>query len=145
MSAWIQQDKFEYTLIVCSLTWGFVESFFSTFLHFHYWAAITCWLRDVRLISDKTKINYILFPNGQVFFLGIRLTRLTIPRSLNSFKGEVFSFLSVFSAQYDFGIWVSSISHIMWLHSPTKKWQLFSFRSLKNYHVLAFWQFIPQY
>ena len=36
-------------------------------------------------------INYCLFPHGQVFSLGIRLTRLTIPRSANSFK-EVFLF-----------------------------------------------------
>ena len=33
----------------------------------------------------------------------------------------------------------------MCLHPLTNKQQLFSFRSLKNYHVLAFWQFIPQY
>ena len=55
----------------------------------------------------------ILFPHGQVFSLGIRLTRLTLPWSLNSFKGEVFSFLSVFPVRHDFGILVSSISQIM--------------------------------
>ena len=42
-SAWIQQDKFGYTLIVCSLTWDFVESFLSSFFYFRYWAAITRW------------------------------------------------------------------------------------------------------
>ena len=47
--------------------------------------------------------------------LGFRLTRLTIPRSLSSFKGEAFSYLSVFSARQDFGIWVSSISQITFL------------------------------
>ena len=77
--------------------------------------------------------------------LGIRLTRLTIPRSANSFKGEAFSFLSVFSVQHDFGIWVSSVSQIMCLLSPTNKRQLVSFRSLKNDYVLAFWRFIPSH
>ena len=43
-------------------------------------------LVNTRLISNKTKINDCLFPRGQVFFFGICLTRLTIPRSLNSFK-----------------------------------------------------------
>ena len=52
---------------------------------------------------------------------------------------RIFSFLSVFSAWHDIGIWVSSISQIMCLHSPTKK------RSLKNHHMLAFWRFIPHY
>ena len=41
--------------------------------------------------------------------------RLTLSRSLCSFKGDFFSFLSVFSAQHDFGICVSSISEIMFL------------------------------
>ena len=123
--------------------------------HLFLFSFLGCYntLIDGRLIPDKTKINYCPFPRGQVFSLGIRL-----PRSLNSFKGEIILFLSVFSAQDDFGIWVSSTSQIMWLHSPTKKrqmlmclkpstnkQQLFSFRSLKNYHVLAFWPFIPQY
>ena len=106
-SAWIQQDKSEYTLIVCSLIWDFVESFLSS------------------------KINYCLFPCGQIFSLGICLTRLTIPWSASSFKGEAFPFLSVFTVQHDFGIWVSSVSQIMCLYSPTKKWQLVSFRSFK--------------
>ena len=61
-------------------------------------------------------------------------------RSANSFKGEAFSFLLVFSAQHDIGIWASSVSQIMCLHSLTKKRQLVSFRSLKIYHVLAFWR-----
>ena len=69
--------------------------------------------------------------------------RLTIPWSANSFKGEAFSFLSVFFALHDFGIWVSSVSQIMRLHFPMNKRQLPSFRSLKNDHVLAFWWFIP--
>ena len=31
------------------------------------------------------------------------------------------------------------------LHPATNKWQLPNFRCLKNYHLLAFWRFIPQY
>ena len=54
--------------------------------------AITRWSRDVHLISDKININYCLFPRGQDFSLGIRLTRLTIPQSAGSFKGKAFSF-----------------------------------------------------
>ena len=108
-----------------------------------YWVSITRWQKDTRLISDKTKINNCLFPRGQVFSLGIRLTRITIPRSLSSFKGEVFfSFLSMFSAWYDF--WNLDFFHIpnyvlsfstnnrqilMCLHPSTNKWQLNSFRS----------------
>ena len=34
---------------------------------------------------------------------------------------------------------------LMCLHPSMSKWQLFSFCSLKIYHVLAFWQFLPQY
>ena len=49
----------------------------------------------------------------------------------------------MFSVWHDFGIWVSSVSQIMCLHFPTNKGQLVSFRSLKNYHVLAFWLIIP--
>ena len=113
---------------------------------------------DTHLISDKIKINYCLFPCGQVFSLGIRLMRLTIPRSPSSFKGEAFSFLSVFSAWHDFwnlgffripnyvlSFSINKRQLLMCLHPSTNKWQLFSFRSLKNYHVLAFWPFIPQY
>ena len=54
-------------------------------------------------------------------------------------KEKLFSFLLVFPTRHYFGIWVSSVSQIMCLHSPTKKRQV-SFRSLKNYHVLAFWR-----
>ena len=102
-------------------------------------------------ISDKTKIDYCLFPRRQVFSLGIRLTRLTIPRSAGLSKGEALSFLSGFSAWHYFGIWVSFISQITCLHSPTKKqqllmclhplttkWRLTGLRSLKIHLVLAF-------
>ena len=67
---------------------------------------------DTRLISDKTRIDFCPFLRGQVFSLGIRLTRLTIPRSAGSFK---FYFPSWFSAPHYFEIWVSFISHIMFL------------------------------
>ena len=88
-SAWIQQDKFEYTSLVCSFTWDFVGSLFLFFLQlldYHN----TEW--DVRLISDKTKINYRLFHRGKVFSLGIRLTRLTIPRVWIHSKEKLFIF-----------------------------------------------------
>ena len=91
------------------------------------------------LRRDKTMINYRLFPRGQVFSLGIRLTSFTIHLGANSFK-EAFSFLSVFSARHNLGIWVSSVSQIMCLHCPMNKRQLGIFRWLKNYHVLAFWR-----
>ena len=68
------------------LTWDFVEFILLSFF-FRYWVSIT------RLISDKTRINYCSFPRGQVFPLGIRLTRLTMSRSAGSFKREVRSFL----------------------------------------------------
>ena len=61
---------------------------------FRYWVSITRYYEDSRLISDKTRINYCSFSRGQDFSLGIRLTKLTIHRSLNSFKGEVFSLFS---------------------------------------------------
>ena len=90
--------------------------------------------------------------------------RLTISQSAGSLKGEALSFLSGFSAWHYFGIWVSFISQITCLHSPTAKrqlimclhplttkWQLTSLRSLKI-HVLAFFfffffllQFLPPY
>ena len=60
-------------------------------------------------------------------------------------KEKLFSFISVFSAWHDFGIWVSSISQTMCLHSSTNKRQLPSFRSLKSYHALAFGRFLPRY
>ena len=41
-SAWIQQEKFKYTSIVCSLTWAFAESFLSSFSS-RYWVSITRW------------------------------------------------------------------------------------------------------
>ena len=47
------------------------------------------------------------------------------PTPVCSFKGEVLSFLSGFSVQHYFGIWVSFISQITCLHFPTKKRQLF--------------------
>ena len=126
--------------------------FFLSLLGFH-----------THLISDKTKINNCLFPRGQVFSLDIRLTRLTIPRSAVSFKEEALSFLSGFSEQHYFGIWVSFISPnyvsslsdektatlhvspplttkwqlIMRLHPVMNKWQLTCLRSLKIHHVLA--------
>ena len=66
-------------------------------------------------------------------------------------RRSIFSFLSVFSARHDFGIWVSSISQIMflvfqrtagnslwYLHPSTKKWSLNSFCNMKIHHVLAF-------
>ena len=111
-SVWIRQDKFEYILIVCSLTWDFVESVLFSF-SFHNWASITRLQKDTRLISDKTKINYCLFPREQIFSMGLRSKRITILQSASSFKGVVFSFLSVFSARYHFGIWLSSLSQIM--------------------------------
>ena len=95
-----------------------------------------------RCTSDKAKINYRLFPRGQGFSLGIRLTTFTILVRIHS-KEKLFSFLLVFPVRHYFGIWVSSVSQIMCLHSPTKKRQLVSFRSLKNYHVFAILPFIP--
>ena len=118
-----------------------------------YWVSITRWYNDTCIISDKTKINNCLFPRRQVFTLGIRLTRLTIPRSLNSFKGEVFFFFSL-SVLYAAWLWNLGFFHIpnyvlsfsmnkrqllMYLHPSTNKRQLLSFRSLKIYHMLAFW------
>ena len=118
---------------------------FRIFYFFFFFSLLGCHntLIERCTSSDKTKINYCLFPRGQVFSLGIRLTRLTIPRSANLFIGEAFYFLSVFSVRHDFGIWVSLVSQIMCLHSLTNKRQLVCFRSLKIYHVLAFWPFIP--
>ena len=87
---------------MCSLTWDSVEFILFSFSS-RYWVSITRF-QDTRLISDKTKIHYCLFPCGQLFSLSIHLTRLTIPRMASSFKGEAFSFLSVFSARHDFGI-----------------------------------------
>ena len=104
-----------------------------------------CYLASI--IKKVDKKMHILFPIRlrliTIFFLmdkstalGIHLTRLNIPWSANSFKGEAFYFLSVFSALYDFGIWVSSLSQIMCLHFPMNKGQLVSFHSLKNDHML---------
>ena len=74
--------------------------------------------------------------------LGIRLTKLTIPRSANSFKGDAFSFsaCSLCGMTLEFGFLPYPK---LYLHFPTNKGQLPSFRSLKNDHVLAFWRFIP--
>ena len=67
------------------LTWDFVDFILLSFF-FRYWDSITCWWKDTRHISDKNRINYCSFPRGQVFPLGIRLTRLTMSRSVGSFK-----------------------------------------------------------
>ena len=88
------------------------------------------------------------------FSLGIRLTRLTIPRSLNSFKGEVFFFsLMVLCAalfwnlrffhipNYILGFSTNKRQLFMRLHPLTITWQLTYFCSLKNYHVLTFGSF----
>ena len=80
------------------------------------------------LFQIRSRLIIVSFFVDKFFSLGIRLMRLTIPRSANSFKGEAFSFLSVFPARHCFGILVSSVSLYMCVHSPTKK----------NYHVLAF-------
>ena len=67
------------------LTLDFVEFILLSFF-FRYWISMTRWWKDTRLISDKTRINYLSFPRGQVFSLGIRLTRLTMSQSAGSFK-----------------------------------------------------------
>ena len=85
------------------------------FSFFRYWVSITCWSKDTCLISDTTRINYFSFSCGQVFSLGICLM---MPPYLGVWvhsKEKLFSFLSGFSAQHYFGIWVFSISQIMFL------------------------------
>ena len=103
MSAGIQ-DKFEYTSIVCPLTWDFVESFLS----FFFLSLLGC---HNKLIRMRPRLIIVPFLVDKSFF-SIRLTRLTMLRCANSLK-EAFSFLSVFPAQHYFGIWVSSVSQIM--------------------------------
>ena len=90
------------------------------------------------------------------FSLDLRLRRHTIPWSLSSFKGEVFFFfsLSVLCAAW---LWDLGFFHIpnhvltfltnkklflMCFHLSTNRWQLLS---LKVYHVLALWLFLPQF
>ena len=89
--------------------WGLFSSLFFFFFS-RYWVSITFWWEDIRLISDKTRINNCSSSRGQVFSLGIRLTRLIIPRS-----AEFILLFSAFSARHYFGILVSFISQIMFL------------------------------
>ena len=119
---------------------------------------------DTRLISDKTRINYCSYPRGQIFSLGIRLTRLTIPRSAGSFKRISFFFsLMVLCAalfwnldffhipNYVLGFSTNKRQLLMHLHPLRNTWQITMrlhpvmnerqrtyFRCLKNYHVLIF-------
>ena len=88
------------------------------------------------LFQLRPRLIIVSFLLDKSTALGIRSTRLTIPRSVNSFEGEAFYSLSVFSARHDFGIWVSSVSQILCLHFSMNKGQQVS---LKNDHVLAYW------
>ena len=67
---------------------------FSSLFFFH-WVFTTCWSKDTRLISDKTRINYCSFSRGQVFYLGIRLTRPPYLGVWVHSKDKLFSFLCV--------------------------------------------------
>ena len=67
------------------LTWDFVEFILLSFF-FYFWVSITRSWKDTRLISDKTRINYCSFPQGQDFPLGVCLTSLTMSWSAGSFK-----------------------------------------------------------
>ena len=57
------------------------------------------------LFQIKPRLITYSFLVDELTALGIRLTRFTITRRANSFKGETFSFLSVFSVWHYFGIW----------------------------------------
>ena len=99
-------------------------------------------IENARLISDKTKINYCIFPCGQVFSLGICLTRLNTPRSANSLKEMLFLFsqCSLRSMTLEFLFFFFTHPKLC-LPSPTNKGPLVSLRSLKN-DMLAFGGFI---
>ena len=99
--------------------------------------------RNVHVVFQiRPRLIIISFLVDKSPALDISFNEAHMPRIANLFSGEAFTFLSVFSGWHDFGIWVSSVSQIMCLRSSTNKQQLVSFRSLKNNHVLAFWQFI---
>ena len=128
-----------------------------------YWVSISCWLKDTRLISNKTKNNNCSSSRGQVFSLGICLTRLTIPRSAEFIQRISFFFSqrSLRGIILEFGflsypkLWSWFFNEqkqpLMHLHPLRNKWQLIMrlhpvmndrqltyFRSLKNYHALIF-------
>ena len=116
------------------LTWDSVEFILFSFF-FRYWVSITRWWKDTRLISDKTRINYWSFPRGQVFSLGIRLTRLTIPRSAEFIQvtSFFFSLRSLHGIILEFGFlsypkvcsWFFNEQRqlLMRLHPLTTTWQ----------------------
>ena len=87
-SAWIQQDKFEYTLIVCSLTWDSVEFILSSFplvISFPLYVG-----RRIHVLF-QIRLRLIIISFLVDKFL---LWEFVLPRSLNSFKGEVFFLFS---------------------------------------------------
>ena len=70
----MQQDKVEYTKIVCSLS---LLGFYNTLIKGY-----------TRLISDKTKINNCSSSRGQVFFFGYSFNEADPYLGvLSSFKG----------------------------------------------------------
>ena len=99
-------------------------------------------LLDTGLILDQNKINNCLFPRGQVFPLGIRLTRLTMPRSADSFK-RFFSLCGII-LEFGFFSYPKSCSWFfneqrqlfMRLHSVMNKWQL----TMRPNPVINEWQ-----
>ena len=90
------------------------------------------------LFQIRPRLFIISFLVDKSPAFGISFNEAHRPLNGNSFRGEAFYFLSGFTAQHDFGIWVSSVSQIMCLRPPTNKRLLVSFCSLKNDHVLAF-------
>ena len=89
-------------------------------------------------------------------FLWYSFNEATIPRSLSSFKGEAFSFLcSLRGIILEFGFlpylklcsWFFNEQRqlLMRLHPVMNERQLTYFRSLKNYNVLTYGVFSPQY
>ena len=128
-----------------------------------YWVSIPCWLKDTRLISDKTKINNCFSSHGHCFSLGIRLRRLTIPWStefiqgisffyfLRSLRGIIFyfGFLSYpklcswfFNEQKQLLMRLhplrNKVATLRRPHPVMNERQLTNFRGLKIHHVLIF-------
>ena len=116
---------------------GFSKVF--SFLSFlSLWTPITRLSKDARLISDKTKISYFLFPRGQVSSFGYFSWRVSQTPEYEFIQRRSF-FLSVFSGiLWNLGFFRIQTTCLL---SSKNKRPLVIFCSLKNDHVLAFWWF----
>ena len=95
------------------------------------------------LFQIRPRLIIISFLVDKSRYLGISFNEAHRPQSTNSFRGEVFSLLSVFSVRHDFRIWVSSVTQIMCLPSPTNKRRLASFEKWPRVGFLAVYSSAP--